>query len=221
MASMLSKRFGELANQFDELQKTLRYEYDSMLERNREQLDEPAYAAWGVKARSLLEAACGKDSVHLSEFTSSLHQSYLSSAESAKYAKAIFDAAREDFDGGYLSHVRNMVRAEVFSSELDQARELLANSYAVPAAVVAGTVLETTLRDLCDKHGLQPTRSLEAMNVALAKASEYSVLVQKRVTALAAIRNAAAHGDHAQFRAADVEPMIRDIERFVSDHPVI
>jgi hypothetical protein len=52
------------------------------------------------------------------------------------------------------------------------------------AAVIAGTVLETALRQLC----------LDRMNADLAKAGVYNSLMQKRITALAAIRNRAAHG---------------------------
>ena len=43
---------------------------------------------------------------------------------------------------GYLNSVRNLVQAEVFESELDQARELLSGGYSSAAAVVAGVVLD-------------------------------------------------------------------------------
>lgn len=221
MASLLSKRFSELDAQFAELMKTARTELDAELDESRETLDEPQYRGWCIKVQSLLEKACGEASVELREFKNSMHGSYLDLPTIATYAKAAFDAARENFDGGYLSSVRNMVRAEVFSSELEQAEELLVNDYALAAAVVAGTVLETTLRDLCAKHGIAASTSLDGMNAALAKVSEYSNLVQKQVTALAAVRNAAAHGDKAKFRPQDVGPMIRDIERFVANHPVV
>ena len=220
MASLLSKRFAELNVQFEEIMKTVRSEYSALFHENRRTLDQPAYAGWCIKVQSLLEKACGPGSVELREFQNSAVSSYLDIPDTAIFAKSAFDAARENFDGGYLSSVRNMVRAEVFESELEQAEELLKSGYAVPAAVVAGTVLETTLRDLCSKHAIMPGK-LDAMNSALVKAGEYSSLVQKQVTALAAVRNAAAHGDVAKFRPEDVEPMIRDIERFVVNHPVV
>jgi hypothetical protein len=55
--------------------------------------------------------------------------------------KAVFDTAREDFEGGYLISFRNLVQAEVFESELDQAKELQSAGYKVAAAVIAGVIL--------------------------------------------------------------------------------
>jgi hypothetical protein len=220
MRGILSKRFSELADQLSALEATIHAEFNPLMERNEQQLDRDKQLNWQVKVKNLLGQTCGKDSVHLQHFNEAEGGSWSTSLSIAKQQRAIFEAAREDFDGGYLSSVRNMVRAEVFASELEQAEELLQSGYAVPAAVVAGTVLETTLRDLCSKHGI-PHGKLDSMNAALAKAGEYSSLEQKQVTAQAAVRNAAAHGDAAKFREQDVEPMIRYVERFVIDHPVV
>ena len=126
-------------------------------------------------------------------------------------------AAQEDYDGGYLASVRSLVSAELFSSELEQADELLRAGFHVAAAVIAGTVLETTLRTLCTAHG-QPLTGLNRMNDDLAKAGVYNALEKKNVTAMAGIRNAAAHGQTSDFTAAQVEAMLRDVTRFVAEH---
>lgn len=83
--------------------------------------------------------------------------------------------------------------------------------------MVAGVVLETTLRELCERQSLAHG-NLDRMNADLAKAGVYNKLAQKRITALADIRNAAAHGHADEFKAADVRDMIRDVERFVGEH---
>jgi hypothetical protein len=54
------------------------------------------------------------------------------------------------------------------------------------------------------------------MNGDLAKAGQYNSLVQKRVTALAAIRNSAAHDGHSASSRADVESMIDEVGLFVA-----
>jgi hypothetical protein len=54
------------------------------------------------------------------------------------------------------------------------------------------------------------------MNADLAKAGAYNSLVQKRITALAAIRNSAAHGRPQDFTKDDVAAMITDVERFAA-----
>jgi hypothetical protein len=131
--------------------------------------------------------------------------------------KSIFSAAKEDFFSGYLSSVKVLVQAEVFDSELEQASELLSSGYCTAAAVIAGVVLETALRDLCDRNGI-PHGKLDKMNADLAKASAYNMLNQKRITALADIRNNAAHGKTSQFTDQDVDNMIKDVRRFLSDY---
>jgi hypothetical protein len=54
-------------------------------------------------------------------------------------------------------------------------------------------VLEAGIRDLCVQNEVPPG-ALGKMNDELAKKGVYNNLVQKRITALAAIRNSAAHG---------------------------
>ena len=85
------------------------------------------------------------------------------------------------------------------------------------AAVTAGTVLETSLRQLCDENNIGHGK-LDKMNADLAKAGVYNVLTQKRVTALADIRNNAAHGKPDEFKKEDVNDMIRDVNNFLVDH---
>lgn len=109
-----------------------------------------------------------------------------------------------------------MIQAEVFDSELDQATELLNNGYHPAAAVIAGVVLETTIRQMCDEEGIGHGK-LDKMNSDLTKAGRYNILVQKQVTALADLRNKAAHGQNDQFSMNDVKNMIAEVSRFVTE----
>jgi hypothetical protein len=83
--------------------------------------------------------------------------------------------------------------------------------------VVAGVVLETGLRELCIRHNISEGK-LDKMNADLAKAGAYNLLKQKSITALAQIRNDAAHGKPDQFKDEDVRSMIADVGRFLADH---
>ena len=58
------------------------------------------------------------------------------------------------------------------------------------------------------------------MNSDLAKLEVYSKLQQKRVTAIAHLRNSAAHGEWDAFSDAQVSDMIRDVEGFLSTYLV-
>ena len=172
---------------------------------------------WAVKARTLLSNACGKDSEHYTSFAVAEEGlSYEDSPTRLKRMGAVFHAAREDFEGGYLNSIRNLVQAELAGGEIDQARELFASGYVAAAAVVVGVVLENTLRTLCEKRGV-PVGGMDRMNADLVKATEYNVVVQKRVTALVAVRNSAAHGKSSEYTNEDVKNMIPEVERFVAE----
>ena len=214
MIKVLTKRFAELADQLKQVEATQWSKHDESLG-HCQGVDYEQLLNWRVKARNLIASACGKGSEHFNSFVQgeqikTLHGNY----GVFKSVRAVFDAAREDFEGGYLTSVRNLVHAELAESELEQASELLEAGYLSASAVVAGVVLETTLRTLCDRHGI-PHGKLDKMNADLVKTGQYNVLRQKQITAFAAVRNSAAHGKTDEFNHADVEAMIKDIGRFL------
>ena len=183
-----------------------------------EYIKEEDFIEWKVKAKNLLVKSCGEDSEHYKEFLKNEKRStYGTNLGVAKRLMPVFKAAKSDFDGGYLSSVRVLVQAEIFESELDQAEELLKSGYKTASAVIAGIVLETGLRELCDTNTIDHG-NLNKMNADLAKAGIYGKLEQKRITTLANIRNSAAHGNPDEFTADDVNDMIRDVERFLANH---
>lgn len=216
MINKHSKRFDELTAELEQIEAAKTHkngEYGSYLSVDEEQLDE-----WRLKAKSLISRACGKDGEHLEAFVSAeTPQPFETNYDILKRLRPIFSAARSDFQGGHLASVRSLVQAELFDSELDQASELLKQGYKGPAAVVGGVVLETALRDLCDQQSI-PHGKLDQMNGALAKVGVYTKLQQKRITAIADIRNSAAHGKWSEFSESDVEDMIKDVQRFLTEH---
>ena len=217
MANLLSKRFEELTTEAQRIVASKRREYDDYDNKMVDRIDYTLVLGWKVKAKNLLSKACGEDSIHLQQFNLSEHSSYLSDLANLERMMAVFQAAREDFDGGYLASVHDLIRAEVFDSELEQATELLKSGYAIAAAVVAGIVLETAIRDLCTRNQIQHGK-LDKMNADLTKAGVYNGIVQKRITHLAAVRNSAAHGNDAEFKTYDVKAMIDEVEQFLATH---
>lgn len=216
MTQLLRKRFGELDIQATEIAKTRTTSRSNILQGGtNENVDSEQFLAWCVKAKNLLVSACGQDSEHYKAFgEAEKYSSWSGNLKIFLQTRSVFGAAKEDFEGGYLASVRNLVQAEVFDTELEQAKELLSAGYYPAAAVIAGVVLETTLRQLVWAHGIPPGK-LDKMNADLAKAGQYNSLVQKRVTSLAAIRNSAAHGDNKAFTEVDVESMVEEVGRLV------
>jgi hypothetical protein len=214
---LFAQRFQELSDQLKQVEATEAQKRSLRGESSYQHIEEHLILNWAVKTRNLISSACGKDSEHYTSFVEAEEaHSYESSPTRLKRMGAVFLAAREDFEGGYLNSIRNLVQAEIAGDELDQARELFVSGYSAAAAVVAGVVLENTLRSLCLKRGL-PAGSMERMNADLAKASEYNSVVQKRVTALAAVRNSAAHGKSGEYTNEDVKSMIPEVERLVAE----
>ncbi|MEG3436998.1 HEPN domain-containing protein [Pannus brasiliensis CCIBt3594] len=187
---------------------------------NGSDIDYHVLLNWKIKVKNLLSKVCGENSQYYQQFEKEEESSDWTNHTSFKSLKAIFLAAKEDFEGGYLSSIRSLVQAEVFESELEQANELLNNGYLTAAAVIAGIVLETALRDLCDRKGIERGKqdSMDKMNVDLAKAGVYNKLMQKRITALADIRNSAAHGKPDEFTKQNVIDMIREVSQFLTNY---
>jgi len=130
--------------------------------------------------------------------------------------RAILEAAFDDYKGGYLNKLRNLVQAAVFESELEQAEELLNSGYLAAAAIVAGVVLETNLQQACLSKGLRIGK-LDRMNSELGEAGVYNLLIQRQIAALADIRDNAAQGNVAAFAAPDVKQMIEQVRRLAGD----
>jgi hypothetical protein len=212
MANILSQRFKELVDQANQVEAT------DGADGSEGYVNYDVLLNWTVKVKNLIAKACGIDSqhfMHLAQAEKTVNPPW--AAENIRAMKAVLLASQEDYDGGYLTPVRNLVQAEVFDSELDQASELLRSGYKTAAGVIAGTVLETSLRELCTRNSF-PHGKLDRMNADLAKQGIYNANMAKRITALAGIRNSAAHGKPNEFTDADVKAMIEDIERFLAQY---
>lgn len=214
MNKKISQRFLDLEKQIDEIEATRSMRSSSHIA-GVEVIDQDLFIGWKVKVKNLLVTACGESSQHFIAFEKGEKSRGMESGYAImKRLRAIFFAAKEDFDGGFLISFKNLVQAEIFDSELEQAKELLSKGYKLAAAVIAGVVLETALRDLCDDNSISHSK-LDVMNAQLAKAGVYNKLQQKQITAIADIRNSAAHGKPEEFNDIDVQNMIRDVEGFL------
>ncbi|PUA27405.1 MAG: DUF4145 domain-containing protein [Cellvibrio sp. 79] len=217
LKNLISKRFQELEDQIQTVLQTKRISSPDSPFGSQEYYDSDTILGWAVKVKNLLVKVAGENSEHYKSFLQSEKSSSFSNVSKFNEYKAIFLAAKEDYEGGYLSSYKSIVQAEVFDSELEQAIELLNNGYYVAAAVIAGTVMETAIRELCLKNEVTPGK-LERMNADLAKENIYNINVQKQVTALAATRNSAAHGKTTEFNHSDVKQMIDTIQLLLTTH---
>ena len=204
---IIKKRFDELAEKARILEQTKPSERSVDLEK---------YYEWATLVLSLLERVFGKDSPHYVKFEKSYDGFHGLDAQFQK-SRGIFNAAKEDYEGGYLLKVRTLISAELLDSVLDQASELLDAGYKDPACVIAGVALENALKELCNKNNVTQGK-LDKMNADLYKLGLYNSGMQKQITAWADRRNDAAHGNWDAYTKEDVKNMIEGINRFIAEH---
>ncbi len=175
---------------------------------------------WAASAAQLLVDVVGKDSEYVDQFRKGFEVPGFISDMTRGFA--VVQAAWNDYSKGYLVRVKTLIEAELFDELLEQAGYLLEQGYYQAAAVLAGGVLEDSLRKLCDRKGvvLPSKPKIDQMNADLARSGTYNVLVQKRITWLADLRNKAAHGQWTEFSSTDVGDMLRQVREFVTDNAV-
>jgi hypothetical protein len=216
---LLTNRFNDLASDAERIEAT---KYDLNIDGDYPDyyIDYEIFLNWKVKVQDLLSKVCGVESYYFQEFEKFLQDRNDTHLYVFKSLKSIFLAAKDDFENGYLISIRMLIQAEVFDSELEQAKELLEKGYYQAAAIITGVILETTLRELCHKHKVQVAASdtINKMNESLGKANIYEKLTQKRITSLADIRNNAAHGNIDKFKAQDVSQMFTEVQQFLAEH---
>lgn len=174
---------------------------------------------------SFIERQFGKEHTHYIEFSKAVSSYHDESIESGI---AILAAIRSEISGGWLTSVKSLVSAEIFSDFLEMAEHLLSSGYKDAAAVMVGSVLEEHLRQLARSSGVPIEREAtgdlvpkkaDLLNSDLAKAEVYTKLDQKAVTAWLELRNLAAHGKYGEFEKSQVVLMVHGVTEFISRVP--
>jgi len=215
-------RFQSLISDGNALLKTRSYTREEVADKGEKasgRLDDCLAIKWELRCLHFLKQLCGEQHTYYKTFNSLCNNSFSVQPDLAKNALIILETAKEDYEIGDLIVFRTLIEAEVFDDFLEQAEHLLNQGYFTASAVIAGSVLEDGLRKLCSKYGiaLSAKPKLDTMNADLAKAGVYNLLKQKQITAIADLRNKAAHGQGG-FTKEDVEDMIRNVRRFMEDY---
>ena len=221
----IQKRFQELSAKGDDLFHKIRA-VDPSYE------DDRVWAAqvlveWRTSAESLLFIVLGKAHPVSVRFDEMLRTEDSTSVDSLwslhNNLLPIFNSAKEQFVAGHLVTIKNLASAAVFLDELEQAYYLQSNGYLLPAAVISGTVLESTLRQLCEQSpdiNLPDKPKANWMLQKLRENNVFSVPEQTQILTWMQIRNQAAHGksEFSSVTANEIENMIDGIRDFVSKH---
>ncbi|HTA27689.1 MAG TPA: hypothetical protein VK809_07870 [Bacteroidia bacterium] len=177
----------------------------------------------GFRAASLsfISGLFGENHDYYTEFKINVKDTYQSRT---KIGISILTAIKNELQQGWLTSIKSLITAEVFSDFLEMSQHLLDTGYKDPAAVMIGSVLEEHLRQLCLKNEIEITfqsgedikpKKAETLNQELAKKAIYNLLEQKSVTAWLDLRNKAAHGHYGEFVIGQVQEMYSGVLGFL------
>ena len=179
-------------------------------------------------ARAAIERVGGKGSVYVRQAEASLDKFGHQNPYNIPILGGIIEALKSDLESGYVISVQELIHGEIFGDLLESATHLLEEGYKDPAAVLAGSVLEEHLRQLCKKNSIETevntksgvrAKKADQMNADLSKSEVYSKLEQKNITAWLDLRNKAAHGKFNEYAKEQVSIMMFGIRDFVSRVP--
>ncbi|HET6977484.1 MAG TPA: DUF262 domain-containing protein [Pyrinomonadaceae bacterium] len=108
------------------------------------------------------------------------------------------------------------------NDKLFQARILLKSDYYLAAGAVAGTVLEQRLKELCARPTpplIPRGQAINSYNVALKQAGVFDEAQFLEVQIMANIRNRCSHAVTSVPDRTEVATLIKNVERFLSNHP--
>jgi len=180
------------------------------------------FYSWRTACLTLLDQVVPEESIHRRRMDKCAHLKM--SSESVCEIVGLLEGLRDDMKRGLLEEGVLLIRAELAGDYLGQAETLLREGYHVPAAVLAGAILEDALRQLCTQNKISMTASktrrktIDPMNTDLAKAGVYDAAKAQEIRGWAALRNAAAHGDGSSIEPRAVERMIAGVRAFAGDY---
>lgn len=142
--------------------------------------------------------------------------------------KGILQGLRQDYAEGIFTDIAAIVEVEVVADYLAMAEQLFTDEPGphrhIPAAVLAGAVLEDGLRRLCQRQtppvdtrkANGDPKTLNPLIDDLKGVGVFNELKAKQLRAWADIRNAAAHGEFDKFGVQDVEAMLKGVGDFLA-----
>ena len=180
------------------------------------------FMKWHAQSTALLVSMFGPQHSFTTDFSTVTRYKDMPIAVkgNVELGMGVLRGAMENLERGWTWTLKERVHLEVFDDFLAMA-EFLVQEHKLkdPAAVLAGGVLETHLRKLCEKHDLPPDGKVSVLNESLKKKEVYPQNEWRSVQAWYDIRTDAAHGRYENYDQQKVEQMIDGIHGFLDRHP--
>jgi hypothetical protein len=191
-------------------------------------VDNVTSQAFLARARAAIARISGTESAYSKQLETVLKRADTYDAQRVAMAIGIVTALLMDLKSGYVASLQELIHGEIFADFLEMADYLCHEGYKDASAVIAGGTLESHLRQLCIKNGIEvqvsTSRGIESkkadqMNSDLARENVYSKLDQKNITAWLDLRNKAAHAKYTEYSKEQVELLIAGIRDFITRNP--
>src|SRR6478672_6048014 len=117
-----------------------------------------------------------------------------------------------------LFDIKQLVQADLFDSELDDARELNKNKFMRGAGAIAGVVLEKHLAQVLLNHNLKIGKkhpTIADLNDHLKNSNIYETPVWRKIQHLADLRNLCDHNKERDPKKEEVEELIFGVETVI------
>jgi len=127
----------------------------------------------------------------------------------------ILKSAKLRFESSLLD-IHQLLRADLFDSEVESARELLKNGFLRAAGGMAGVVAEKHLQEACENHNLSMGKknpTIASYNDALKEKKVIDIPQWRRIQRLVDLRNLCGHNKEREPTKDEVTELIDGVER--------
>jgi len=213
---LIERRFEELEQKAATLSENKKLDFQSREGVKYFNVDSAGFKGWATSVLNLLQRVLGENSIHYQNFH--YHYSSFRGMESdLDECRSIFQAAREDYEGGYLFDVRALAKAETLVDILEQAGDFKDANYVDISCIMAGIALEIAVKEIGVREGISVGK-FNSMNEGLRKRGVYNQAMWEQLKAWYTRRSEPAHGKFGQSTHKDADDMIQGVRRFIADY---
>jgi hypothetical protein len=174
---------------------------------------------WTTSVMSLLERAMGPDSVHARVFRMAYEETIVGRGYNLSRAKGAFQAAKSDFEGGYIFDLDKALSGEVLGDFVSLAKAALKDGNKDVAAVLASAALEDALKRYGRENGLDINDKVMQEVVSALKSKGLVSGAQKSLLdTMPKLRDYAMHANWDKLTKEDVGSVIGFVEQFLLSH---
>ena len=127
----------------------------------------------------------------------------------------ILESVQSRFESS-LFDIAQLVRADLFDSELEAARELTKQGFLRGAGAIAGVVIEKHLAQVCSNHNVTIKKkdpTINDFNDALKNCVVIDIPTMRQIQRLADIRNLCDHNKHREPTKEEVIELVDGAEK--------